>query len=105
MKIGITMKFELDHLERRRVPVPRQIPDQPAIFIDLLGAGPVRSPGRLHDRKIGRLPGRHQPRHHIRQRHQTMIVDFDLPPRCSPHDVNQLPLGRFLLNRIILIHQ
>ena len=44
--------LDLAHLKRRRMPVPHQIADQPAILIRRLGAPAVTHPGGLHHRRI-----------------------------------------------------
>ena len=43
------VQLDLAHLERCRVIVAQEVPDQAAVLVHLLGAGPVRYPGRLHD--------------------------------------------------------
>jgi hypothetical protein len=74
------VELELDHLERRRVPMAQQVADQPAVLVDLLGALPVTHPRRLHDRGVGGLPLRHQARHDIQQRDEAVLVDGNLAP-------------------------
>jgi hypothetical protein len=46
------VELDLAHLERRRVRVPQQIPDEPAVLVHFLGAGAIRHPRRLHDRPV-----------------------------------------------------
>src|SRR5882672_4794090 len=44
--------LDLAHLERRRMAMPHQVVDQPAVLADLLGAAAVAHPGGLHDGSI-----------------------------------------------------
>ena len=44
--------FDLAHLERRGVPVPHQVADQPGILADPARAAAVDDPRRLHDGRV-----------------------------------------------------
>ena len=46
------MRWRIHWRERRRVPVPQQVIDQPGIVGDFFGAAPVRNPGRLNNGRI-----------------------------------------------------
>ena len=88
MKISRDVELELDHLERRRVPMSEQIADQTAVLVHLLGAVAVADPGRLDD-AVGGLPLGHQPRHRVDRGDEPVVVDGDLPTKVPMHDVVQ----------------
>ena len=46
------MQLDLAHLERGRMPVPHQVPDQPGIVLHAFGAFAIAHPRRLADRRI-----------------------------------------------------
>src|SRR5271157_1096678 len=46
------VQFDLAHFKRRGVPVPQQVADEAAVFVDRSSAGAVGNAGRLHDRRI-----------------------------------------------------
>ena len=48
----LDVKLDLAHLERRRVPVPHQIPDQPFVILHGFGAAPIADAGGLGDGSI-----------------------------------------------------
>ena len=46
------MKLELDHLERCRVTVTHEVPDQGAVITGRYGSGPIGDSGGLDDRLV-----------------------------------------------------
>jgi hypothetical protein len=75
------VELELHHLKRSRVPMSREIANQPAILVYFPGSIPIRNASRLHDREVGGLADRAEPGHDIHQRDHPMVVHFHFPAR------------------------
>ena len=48
----LDVELELDHFKRRRVEVPHEIADKPAVFVNGFGPFPVRDARSLDDRFV-----------------------------------------------------
>ena len=88
------MELKFHHFKWRGMPVPHQVPNQPAIFIDMLGALAVAHARALHNGEVCRLALRHQPWHAVHQCNKTMIQARNLPARRSVHDIAQRSFRR-----------
>ena len=93
------MELELDHLEGRRVTVAHQVADKPAIFVDEFRALSIAHTRRLHDRAVGGLPLRDEPRHRIDKRDEAMLVDRNAPTTRARHYVAERRFRKRLFNR------
>ena len=59
------MELKFHHFKWRGMPVPHQVSNQTAIFIDMLGALAVTHARTLHNGKVGSLALRYQSRHAV----------------------------------------
>ena len=65
-------QLDLGHFERRRMPMPHQVANQPAIVRDLARAFAVADAGGLHDRLVVA--------HHVDQAHEAVVEHGKLFP-------------------------
>ena len=92
------VELEFDHLKRRGVTVPQQVPDQAAILLGLFGALAIADPGRLHNGTVRCLPRRHQTGHNVHQGDQAVLMHLDFPPTVAIHDVCGVRFKRDVVN-------